>query len=145
MAQLNVLNVIVDFGFMNSLSIPVKYLEETIRPVKADFPLTYKTCWSNHEHIENDVVIDSTTGEIICIILWENINNGINNFVQLHTIEVNKRWRNGGLGSVILQDFMSDKEKIYARVYKRAKNFYIKNGFKMIEDLPNYACYIKEK
>lgn len=130
---------------MNSLSIPEKYLEETIRPVKADFPLTYKTCWLNHEHIENDVVIDSTTGEIICIILWENINNGINNFVQLHTIEVNKHWRNGGLGSVILQDFISDKEKIYARVYKRAKNFYIKNGFKMIEDLPNYACYIKEK
>ena len=146
MTQLNELNVTVDFGCtMNSLSVPDKYLEEAIRPVKADFPLTYDLCWTKHEHLENEIVIDDITNEIICVLLWENVDNGLNNFVKLHSIEVNKNWRNGGLGSVILQEFMADKHKIYAASTKDAEKFYTRNGFKYPENHTDYAYYIKEK
>lgn len=130
---------------MDSLSIPDKYLEETIRGIKSDFPLTYKMCWERHEHIENEIVVDSVNNEIVCVILWEQVDNGINNFTELHSIEINKRWRKGGLGSVILQEFMEDKDKIYSKFMKSAKKFYIKNGFKVFKEDPDYVYFIKEK
>lgn len=144
MVLLKELNVLVDFGFMNSLSVPNKYLEEAIRPIKDDFPLTYKMCWSTKQHVDNEIIVDSTTNEVICVILWEDVNNGLNHFAQIYSIEVNKKWRRGGIGSVILQEFMEDKDKICTTRIGRASHFFLKNGFKIIEDSPKYAYYIKE-
>ena len=137
--------MLVGFGFMDSLSIPNKYLEEVIRPIKLDFPQTYKMCWRNKALIENEIIIDSVSNEVICVILWEEVDNGLNNFTEIYSIEVNKKWRHGGLGSLILQEFIADKSKVYAAVNKKTVDFFKKNGFNITNESQKYAYYIKEK
>ncbi len=132
---------------MNSLSIPQKYISDTLEYLKEIFPLSCDMFGKNDygTETENEFVIDENTGEIVGIIFWER-NDGTNPFVVINSFEVNKNYRGKGLGTTILQEFMKDKEKIFLH-YKdeKAKKFYVKNGFREIVNVPKYVYYKQEK